>query len=155
MAGPSKAAPRTNVQQRRDNEPEAYVPLQPRNPVEDGDPRYVDMLLVLLFFPVDDGKPTKPNAEKGAGGADWREAEPFVFPFWSGRLMPQCVLMRQLPQLVQRAKELGNTLRDDHPNYFKLNNAHMCGLLLTSSECRVTNHKTDFMHDAFKVMGCS
>ncbi|KAG1678021.1 hypothetical protein FOA52_000817 [Chlamydomonas sp. UWO 241] len=132
---------------RDDDDKTPHVPLTERDPVAEVPARYVDILLVLLYFPVENGVASKPNAENGASQGNWELREPFVWPFWSGRLMPQCELMKELPRLVKQAVELGKEVQEVLA--FKNNDKHLCGLALFSPDCNVTNHKTNFSDPAF------
>ena len=41
------------------------------------------MMLVLLNFPTEMGKPSKPyGGGQGAGAQNWFKKEPFIFPLW-------------------------------------------------------------------------
>lgn len=73
--------------------------------------------LLINYYPVKAGRASKPFANEG-------RREPFIFPFWSGRLMPECELMTTLPQIVRKASELGRSLGE---NTFKLDDRHLAG----------------------------
>ncbi|KAG1673456.1 hypothetical protein FOA52_002222 [Chlamydomonas sp. UWO 241] len=136
-------------------EEEPYVPLTELDPNVDV-PHYVDMHVMLLYFPVDNGVASKPNAGNGALQGNWAMREPFVFPFWSGRLMPQNELMKELPRFVKQTVELSKEVKED--KWFKC----MGGTVWAGRQAprwpdacvarlRGTNHKTNFTGAAFEA----
>lgn len=133
------------------SQPPQLTQLKARDPTKIK-PVFADMCLVINSFPMQNGTPSKPFATQGNAGTG---KEPFIFPFWSGRLMPDCELMKSHPQLVAKAAELCKSVGGNH---FKLDDRHLSGYLMLSPEVQSTGHKTtlkDDAYDAFTNLGAS